>query len=91
MSETTKYNFYSSVADLKHGDVVKLMDGPFGTGIVIVKQIENGFVTMFRPYGATSDFIHTGGVICYTGIEEYKFTLTDREPLFVYQRNLALK
>ena len=88
MSKTTSYNFTCKTANLKLADVVKLFDGPFGTGIV--KQIADGFVTVFRPYGTSEDFCYTGGVICYTGIEEYKFSLTDKQEFFVYQRKLNL-
>lgn len=84
----TAYNFTATVAELELGDVVKLFDGAFGTGIV--KQIADGFVTMFRPYGASEDFAYSGGVICYTGVEEYKFSLTDKSEIFVYQRKLNL-
>ena len=41
-------------------------------GVVTVKQIKDGFITFFRPYTHTADFSHTGGVICYVGIEEWK-------------------
>ncbi len=41
-------------------------------GIETVKKIENGMVTLFRPYTQTADFSYTGGVICYIGFEEYE-------------------
>lgn len=37
-----------------------------------VKEIhDDGQVTLFRPYTATSDFSTSSGVICYVGIEEF--------------------
>lgn len=59
------------------------------TGVCTVKQINKGMVTFFRPYTHTADFSHTGGVICYVGIEEWNeeitrsgdWTLIDRKPL----------
>ena len=58
-----------TAAELRLGDVVELFDGPFATAIV--RQIKDGKVTMFRPYGTHSDTVYTGGVIPYTGIEEF--------------------
>jgi hypothetical protein len=55
--------------DLELGDIVQILDGPFGTAIVKAKQGLK--VTFFRPYGVTADFTYTGGVICYTGVEEW--------------------
>lgn len=55
--------------ELQLADVVRLafdFEQPFAT--CIVKQIKDGTITLFRPYGAHADFSHTGGVICYTGI-----------------------
>ena len=88
MLKTTSYNFTAKTAELQLADVVELFEGPFGTGIV--KQIADGFVTMFRPYGTSTDVAYSNGVICYTGIEEYKFSLTDKQEFFVYQRKLNL-
>lgn len=57
--------------DLKLADTVQLwQERDWGTAIV--KQIKDGFITLFRPYGTTSDFSHTGGVTCYVGIEEFQ-------------------
>lgn len=72
------------VADLKLGDVLQLFEGAYGTATV--KQIKDGVVTLFRPYAATEDFSYTGGVICYTGIEECKYMLDGREQFKVYSR-----
>ena len=55
--------------DLELGDIVQMFEGPFGTAIV--KNKVDLKVTFFRPYGQPADFSHTGGVICYTGIEEW--------------------
>lgn len=61
------------ISDLVVGDTVVLdtmIDSPYGA--CTVKQIRDGWVTFFRPYVHTDDFIYTGGVICYVGIEEWK-------------------
>jgi len=40
-------------------------------GVVTVKNIKDGRIQFFRPYTHTADFSHTGGVICYIGLEEW--------------------
>ena len=62
-------------AELKVGDVVEMFDGPWSTAIVC--QVDEDRVHLFRPYGTTADFICTGGVICYTGIENYSEMISD--------------
>ncbi len=37
-----------------------------------VTQIEDGQVSLFRPYVHTADFKYTGGVIPYIGIETFQ-------------------
>jgi len=61
--------------DMQLADTVQYR--PFGKwSNAIVKQIKDGEVTLFRPYGHTADFSYTGGVICYIGVEEYQIPLT---------------
>jgi hypothetical protein len=72
------------LTELKLADCVEAFDGPYGTAIV--KQISNGLITFFRPYGTHADFSHTGGVICYTGTEEFTRTVTHREKMRVWRR-----
>lgn len=64
------------MSELRLADTVR---SPFiqPYNIMTVKQIENGQVTFFRPYVHTSDFAHTGGVICYIGIEEFTTPIRD--------------
>ena len=82
---TTEYpNRSMSMNELRIGDVVKVFDGPWDTSIV--KNVTEKEVTFFRPYGTTADFTCTGGVICYTGIEEYSIPLPSDKNVFVYQR-----
>ena len=65
------------IHELKLGDTVKLGDGPYMTATV--KQILNdGTVTFFRPYVATSAFSYTGGLICTIGIEEFSTNRNDQ-------------
>ena len=56
--------------DLRLGDVVRLYDGAYADATV--KNIQDGVVTLFRPYVSTPNFSYTGGVVCYVGIEEFK-------------------
>ncbi len=53
--------------------VMQQVDGslpqPFSTCIVV--KVTEDSVTLFRPYGVTADFSYTGGVIPYTGVEQY--------------------
>ena len=74
------------VYDLKLGDVVKLLDGAFGTATVIKRTVDG--VTLFRPYGATSDFGFgaEGGsqVIPYTGHELVVYSLSSLRVFEVY-------
>lgn len=59
-------------SQMQLGDVVSMADYDSDFSTCIVKQIDEKEVTLFRPYGTTTDFEYTGGVICYIGIEEYK-------------------
>lgn len=69
--------------DLQLGDVVSLFpEQPFST--CIVKQIKDGYITLFRPYGVSADFSYTGGVLTYTGIEE--FDIEDASLIALYER-----
>lgn len=72
------------LTELRLGDCVEVFQGPYGSAIV--KQIDDGQVTFFRPYGAHTDFAHTGGVICYVGVEEFSRTITPRETIKVWRR-----
>lgn len=84
---TTKYNFECAVTDLQLGDVIRvpsMPDAPWNTGIV--KNVSEGRIEIFRPYGTTADFTYTGGVICYTGIEQFPILPCTGERVWVYQR-----
>lgn len=79
-----KYNLgFVKVGNLQVGDVVKAFDGPWGTAIV--KKIEDGTVTFFRPYGISANFSYRAGVVCYVGIEDFSHLNNDKE-VYVYQR-----
>ena len=58
--------------DLQLADVVRLKGNDSAWVSCVVKQIMPEEVTLFRPYGHSADFSYTGGVICYTGVEEWK-------------------
>lgn len=66
----------TEVKDLKLADVVESFDGAFGTAIVV--KIEGDNVHLFRPYGTTGDFSHTGGVTPYVGFESYSIDQTSK-------------
>ena len=76
-----------TTAELQLADVV---EAESTTNLVwttcIVTQIENGQVTLFRPYGHTGEFSYTGGVIPYVGIETYKVDVDSDATWTLFQR-----
>jgi hypothetical protein len=70
--------------ELKLGDVVEAFEGPYGTATV--KQIKDDIVTFFRPYVANENWSHTGGVLCYVGIEEFSTTRSNHSYWKVLRR-----
>jgi hypothetical protein len=80
--------FTVKARDLRLADTINL-DNVIPWGYAIVKQIKDGEVTLFRPYGTTADFSYTGGVIPYVGIDEFKVSLnSDREYIVVERKEL---
>ena len=63
-------------SDLQLADIVMDADRPH-QGLMAVKQIKDGNITLFRPYPHTADFSCTSGVICYTGVEEWTVRIDD--------------
>ncbi len=72
------------VRELQLADVVRLFEGPWGTGTVI--KIDADSVLIYRTYQATADFSYTGGVIPYIGYEHCTYLLSDNRDMFVYER-----
>jgi hypothetical protein len=75
--------------ELQLADVVRVVyndDPPHAFSTATVKQIKGGTVTLFRPYVKTEDFSYTGGVICYTGIEEFDIPLSTDSKFELYAR-----
>ena len=71
--------------ELECADVVETSpDGPWN--YAIVKKVTETQIFLFRPYGTTSDFKYTGGVICYIGIDEYAIERSDERPLMLLER-----
>lgn len=72
---------------LRIGDKVQAFDGPFGSAIVT--NVTETDVMLFRPYGTSEDFLCSGGVIPYIGIEQFslsrsaggEFTIWERKEL----------
>jgi hypothetical protein len=73
--------------DLKLADVVRL-DEISTFNCAVVKKIDGGFITLWRPYGHISDFSGVWGVICYVGIEEWSISASDKEYEVVERKDL---
>ena len=75
------------VSELQVGDVVQAFDyGPWGSAIV--KQINDGQITFFRPYGtAVGSAVYSGNcVIATIGVEEFTRPISDSSMIYVWQR-----
>jgi len=68
------------------GDTVQLASGAVPFCACTVKQIRDGFVTLFRPYVHTADFSYTGGVMCYVGVEEYTLPIEYSQEYYLLER-----
>lgn len=79
--------------DMQLGDVIRPFDsgnpGPWTSAIV--KRITDDSIVLFRPYGVSADFSYTGGVICYTGIEEYTIARKSMSAEWVLLERKTLK
>lgn len=74
-----------AIRDLRLADVCQVLDnGPWGSATVT--QIKDGVVHFERPYGTTSDFSYTGGVIAYVGCERFTRFLDDDRTILVWER-----
>lgn len=79
--------------DLKLGDVIRLSPACDAYRDAVVKQLAGGsrpLVVLFRPYAHSGDFSYTGGVICYTGTEEWSIPRDD-SPVERIRHGRALK
>ena len=72
--------------ELQLGDVISPVDNNYPFSTSIVEQIKDGLITIFRPYGTTADFSCTAGVICYTGIEEYRVSQDSDSEWLLWER-----
>jgi len=83
---TTYPNKFLPGNELQIGDVVKLGPGPFADAIV--RNVTADEVTFYRPYGTDGGMptVTSGGVILYTGLEEFSRALPTDQTYFVYQR-----
>lgn len=69
--------------ELQLADRVQLdfmRNSPFNHAVV--KKITDDSVILFRPYAHTGDFSCTAGVLCYTGVEEVR--------LWINEKNLSI-
>jgi hypothetical protein len=74
--------------DLRLADVIRLGYKAFDTATVT--RIENGLVTLFRPYVHTADFSTGVSVIAYIGIETFTvYQDSNRTYQVVCRRELA--
>lgn len=77
-------NLWLPAKDLRIGDVIQQLEGPFGTAIV--QSADEDEVILFRPYAAHTNYVYSSGLICLTGTEE---TILERHRstlYLVYQR-----
>jgi hypothetical protein len=82
-----KFPMKLKVTELKLGDVVALEfnGGPWNHAIV--RNITKTDVVLWRPYGTTTNFSYTGGVICLIGVEDnIDYSLTTDQIFEVVQR-----
>ncbi len=76
---------YRKASELQLADVAELFEN--GYGVATVKRItEDGEITFFRPYVATTDFSCGNHVICYIGIEEVVYHRSDSRMFKVVER-----
>lgn len=68
-------------SELQLGDIISLDFADIVYDVATVTQIEDGKVTLTRPYLQTSNFTCTSGVIPYLGWEEIIYSLSDARPL----------
>ena len=73
--------------DMQLGDIVQLNGvDQWEYSTCTVKQIKDGYVTLFRPFVHTNNFSYTGGVICYIGIEESKISVDSHHEYLLFRR-----
>lgn len=72
-------------SNLRLADVV-LLEGINAYRTATVKRVENGKITLFRPYVETADFSMGSSVICYIGIEEWEITPRENELFTLVER-----
>jgi hypothetical protein len=58
--------------ELKLGDTIRFTPVTEAYSDAMVEQIENGEITLVRPYMHHGDYVHTGGVTTYIGLEKFK-------------------
>lgn len=75
-----------TIKELKLGDIIALDFGGGPWNHAIVKKITETDVILFRPYGTSADFSYTGGVICYVGMEEIPYSLSENYSFSVVER-----
>lgn len=78
--------------DFRLGDFVRIATDTDDQvkGAYVVRQIADGVAHLQRPYIHLADFCYTGGVIVYTGIEDFPIELTATTP-FVRLKQTVLK
>ena len=76
-------------SELRVGDIVRSFDGSYSDATV--KQVEGDVIHLFRPYVHTSDFIGSGGLICYVGVENFTIFRSDRTITLVQRSKIKDK
>jgi hypothetical protein len=81
--------------ELQVGDVVRRAEDsaeesircdPWGT--CIVKRIQDGQITLWRPYGTTTDVRYSFGVICLIGCEEFVLSTNREDGFYLIERKV---
>jgi len=75
--------------DLNLGDTVRLFEGAFPDATV--RDITATAVSFYRPYVHHEDFSFTGGVLCFTGVEEFSAPIDSDKTYTVVNRCAGLR
>ena len=81
-------NLMVKARELKLGDIVKLDDSGYMTATIT--QIKDGLITFFRPFVHHDNIETTGGLMTYTGIEEFSVYQDSERMYFCYEHGVGI-
>ena len=84
-----KRNLMVKARELKLGDIVKLSDSGYMAATII--QIKDGQITFFRPFVHHDNIETAGGLMTYTGIEEFNVYQDSELMYFCYEHDIEIK